>query len=38
MKMELLEAEKLKVLYESINSYRRIKQQRKELKLRLTSC
>jgi hypothetical protein len=38
MKMEVLEAEKLNVLYEIINFYRRISEHRKELNLGLTGC
>jgi hypothetical protein len=38
LKNRLLEAEKLNVLYESIHLYWRIKEHRKELKLKLISC
>jgi hypothetical protein len=38
LKMELLEAEKLNVLYKIMNFYRRISEHRKELNLGLTDC
>jgi hypothetical protein len=38
LKSKVLEAEKLNVLHENINLFRGIKGQRKELKLRITSC